>query len=276
MKRFMKILLVNNSGILETLSMADEIKLQLEKQGIEVAVENATQRISDGSGIESIIVLGGDGTFIRAARRHLDMNVPMLGVNMGTVGFLSNIEAHEWKDYLAKFLAQDYHIDERMMIELLVDRKGDSWQRYYCLNELAIKSRDGHIVNLDIRIAGQGYGTYRGDGIIIATPTGSTAYSLSCGGPITDPDLEVFIITPIASYLLAQRPLVIDADKELCLEAIGTSDAYISMDGQLKVDIKPGERIYVRKAAHKLKMVNLKPCDFFATVDNRLKRNKDK
>ena len=270
----MKILLVNNSGIEKTLIMAEEIKKQLEQLGVEVKVENASIK-AEGTDFDSIIVLGGDGTFIRAARQHLDMNVPMLGVNMGTVGFLSNIEAHELSEYLPRFLQQDYSIDERMMIELQIWRNGEIKQRSYCLNELTIKSRDGNILNLDIRIAGQGYGSYRGDGIIVATPTGSTAYSLSCGGPITDPELDVFIITPIASYLLAQRPLVIAADKELCLGAIGAADAYISMDGQLKVDLQAGDQIYVRKAALKLKMVHLKPRDFFATVDNRLKRNKE-
>ncbi|HHW60642.1 MAG TPA: NAD(+)/NADH kinase [Syntrophomonadaceae bacterium] len=270
----MKILLVNNSGIEKTLVMAEEIKKQLVQLGVEVKVENASMKV-EGTDFDSIIVLGGDGTFIRAARQHLDMNVPMLGVNMGTVGFLSNIEAHELSEYLPRFLQQDYSIDERMMIELLIRRNGEIRQRSYCLNELTIKSKEGKILNLDIRIAGQGYGSYRGDGIIVATPTGSTAYSLSCGGPITDPELDVFIITPIASYLLAQRPLVIAADKELCLEAIGAADAFISMDGQLKVDLQPGDQIFVRKAAHKLKMVHLKPRDFFATVDNRLKRNKE-
>ncbi|MEA1960236.1 MAG: NAD(+)/NADH kinase [Bacillota bacterium] len=268
-------MLVNNNKIQRTLSMAEQIAANLQSRGIIVEVDNGENPVASFAEVDSIIVLGGDGTIVRAARQHLDINVPILGVNMGTVGFLSNLEADELDQYLDRFLQKDYHIDERMMLEVEILRDRQTVSRLYGLNEACVQSHEAHLIDLDMRIAGEGYGNYRADGLIIATPTGSTGYSLSCGGPIVDPQLESFIITPIASYLLAQRPLVISAGKDLCLKLVNGTDTFISMDGQVKVELKKNDTIIIKRAGTKLKLVNLKPRDFFATVDSRLKRNKD-
>ncbi len=268
----MKILLVNNSRISSTVAMAAKVSAQLEAWGIEVLIDS--EPVGTGSEtIDSIIVLGGDGTLIRAARKYAEQDVPVLGVNMGTVGFLSNIKADELESCLDSFVRHDYSIDERMMLDVGIYRDETLLDRVYSLNELSIKSKTSRMISMDIHIAGREHGVYRGDGIIIATPTGSTAYSLSSGGPITDPDLEVFIVTPISSYVLSKRPMVIAAEKEISLYPLRCEEAVISIDGQVKIDWEENCIIKVKKAEQKLKLVKLKPRFFFQTIAKRIQRN---
>lgn len=269
----MKILLVNNNHIKSTVAMATKVSAQLEAWGIEVLIDSECLVDIYSEAIDSIIVLGGDGTLIRAARQYAEQDVPMLGVNMGTVGFLSNIKADELESCLDSFIRHDYSIDERMMLDVGIYREEILVKRVYSLNELSIKSKTSRMISMDIHIAGREHGVYRGDGIIIATPTGSTAYSLSSGGPITDPDLEVFILTPITSYFLSKRPMVIAAQKEISLYPLRCEEAVISIDGQVQVDWEEDYIIKVKKAEHKLKMVNLKQEFFFQTIAKRLQRN---
>lgn len=269
----MKILLVNNNRKKDTLDKTDELAAKLKSRGISVVVDQGECQLSNCTGIDSIIVLGGDGTMIRTARQYLEMGAPILGVNMGTVGFLSNVEADELEDYLDKFIQGDYTIDERMMLQLGIYQDGNLIKNLYSLNELSIKSSTSRMISMDIKIAEREHGIYRGDGIIIATPTGSTAYSLSTGGPITDPALDAFIMTPLASFLLSKRPMVISAEKEICLTALDCKDTVISIDGQVKIDLKENYIIKITKADYKLKMVNLSNRAFFQTIDRRLRRD---
>jgi NAD+ kinase len=252
--------------------MADAVSTYLRAMGIEVIIDSCPAEITSEA-FDSIIVLGGDGTMIRAARQYSEKQVPVLGVNMGTVGFLSNIKADELEPCLDCFIRQEYSIDDRMMLDIGIYRDNTLVKRVYSLNELSIKSKNSRMISMDIHIAGREHGTYRGDGIIIATPTGSTAYSLSAGGPITDPDLEVFVMTPITSYLLNKRPMVIAAQKELSLYPLDCDEALIYIDGQVKLDWEQSCVIKVKKAEHKWKLVNLKERFFFQTITRRLQRN---
>jgi len=267
-----KILLVNNKRIKSTLIMAEKVSAQLNSQGIEVFIDSSAADICHEA-IDSIIVLGGDGTMIRTARQYLEQNVPVLGVKMGTVGFLSNINADELETSLDRFIRHDYGIEERMMLDVGIYQGENLLQSVYSLNELSIKSKSSRMISMDIKIAGKEHALYRGDGIIIATPTGSTAYSLSSGGPITDPDLDVFIMTPITSYLLTKRPMVINAHKEISLFPVRCEEAVLSIDGQVKIDWDENCMIKVKMAANKLKMIRLKEQLFFQTIDKRLQRS---
>jgi len=266
------ILLVNNNCIKSTLAMAEKLSHRLKTLGVEVIIDSGIADVCTEK-IDSIIVLGGDGTMIRAARQYVETDVPVLGVNMGTVGFLSNIKADELESCLENFIRHDYSINERMMLDVSIYRNGTLINQIYSLNELSIKSKTSRMISMDIKIAGRDHGVYRGDGIIIATPAGSTAYSLSSGGPIADPDLEVFIVTPINSYLLNKRPMVIDAEKEISLFPLRCEETLISIDGQVKFDWDENYVIKVKKAGHKLKMANLKQRFFFQTIIQRLQRN---
>lgn len=270
----MKILLVNNRLLESTLIMGERVAGILRAAGIEVIVDSRPEDMT-GAEFDSIIVLGGDGTMIRAARQYVERNVPILGVNMGTVGFLSNIKANELVKYLDRFIKHDYDIEERMMLEVGIYQYGKLINKIYSLNEVSIKSKDFRVITVDVKIEGREHGVYRGDGIIVATPSGSTAYSLSCGGPISDPALEVFIMTPITSYLLNKRPIIIAAEKEIELVPRHYEEALISVDGQVRIDGEENYVIKVKKAEHKLKLANLQPRYFFQTIMKRLRRSEE-
>ncbi len=268
----MKLLLVNNKILKSTLLMGDKVAARLRDAGIEVLIDSSQADITSES-FDAIMVLGGDGTMIRAARQYLERNVPVLGVNMGTVGFLSNIRVEELDQYLDRFIQGDYDIEERMMLEARIYQGKNLVDKIYSLNEVSLKSNSARVINIDVKIGGREHDLYRGDGIVVATPSGSTAYSLSCGGPITDPALDVFIMTPITSYLLNKRPIIIAADKEIGLIPVHAEEALISIDGQVKIDGKENYVIKINKAQPKLKLVNMRPRHFFQTIMKRLQRN---
>jgi NAD+ kinase len=267
-----KILIVNNYQIRGSLLMADTVSALLRARGIGIFIDSQPADYCDDT-FNAMIVLGGDGTMLRAARQYADRQVPILGVNMGTVGFLSNIRGDELEIYLDRFINNDYVIDERMMLDIGIYHNDNRLKRFYSINELSIKSKKSRMVSMDVHIDGREHGNYRGDGIIISTPTGSTAYSLSAGGPITDPDLEVYVITPLTSYLLIKRPMVIDAQKEIKIYSQDYDEALIYIDGQVSLDWNEGCFIKIKKAPYKIKLAKMKPQFFFQTIAERLKRN---
>lgn len=270
----MKILLVNNKNLSNTVDKAAEIAAQLRSLGAEVLIDSCSEE-KTSEPFDAIIVLGGDGTMIRAARQYGSRNVPVLGVNMGTVGFLSNIRPDELEDYLERLLRGDYPMEDRMMIHVDVCQGERRICRTNSLNEVSIKSKGSRVITINVKIDGREHGIYRGDGIIVATPSGSTAYSLSCGGPITDPSLDAFILTPITSYFLNKRPLVIGAEKEIELLPLHCEEALITVDGQVKIDGQEDYVIRVSRAEHNLKLVTMRPRFFFHTIMNRLRRSSE-
>ncbi|NLB88047.1 MAG: NAD(+)/NADH kinase [Syntrophomonadaceae bacterium] len=268
----MKVLLVNNRFKESTEMMAKEIADLLGKRDIQVEFDNGSEECFSKN-IDLIVVLGGDGTILRAARQYAHQGIPILGVNMGTVGFLSNIEVNEFYQNLDRIIQGDYLIDERMMLEVAIHEGQQIKDKYYCLNEVIIKSKTQRMISLNLAIGSEESTYYKGDGIIISTPTGSTAYSLSCGGPIADPELEAFVITPIASHIITKKPLVVSAYKNISISNLISDETLIIMDGQVKVNVENGFIINIQKASHKVRLIDLKNKPFFSTIDVRLKRN---
>ncbi|NLX03117.1 MAG: NAD(+)/NADH kinase [Syntrophomonadaceae bacterium] len=264
----MKVLLVNNRYKKNTVEMADMLAPKLTALNITVEMEDK----NIGPPPDLIIVLGGDGTILRAARQYACINTPILGVNMGTVGFLSNIKIEELEQCLNRLLVGDYNLDQRMMLTVDICQDTEIMESFYCLNELVIRATTPRMVSFNLAIDGQIPGTYRGDGLIIASPTGSTAYSLSAGGPICDPELESFIITPIAPHFIGIKPLVISSRRILEITPVECQDAIICIDGQIRRDFKPYNSIKVRQAEFKLQMVDLKRTGFFSSMANKLRR----
>ena len=252
--------------------MAEKIAVELQKLNISVVIDGGNEEPSLKD-VDKIIVLGGDGTILRAARQYARWQLPVLGVNMGTVGFLTNIEINELPEYMQRFIAGDYKIDERLMLEVNIYQHDILQKTIYCLNEVAIRSETTRMVGLNVQIDEQVAGYYRGDGTIIATPTGSTAYSLACGGPVADPDLEIFILTPIATNLVCKKPMIIAADRTLYLHNFECYRAIICMDGQEQVELQPDHIIQIKKAPFKFQRVDLKGTPFFTIVEDRLRRN---
>ncbi len=264
----MKILLVNNRYKEPTVEMARRLAGKLKALNIEVEIEGE----SPGGEQDLIIVLGGDGTILRTARDYASRNLPVLGVNMGTVGFLSNIEAQELDYYLERLVSGDYAIDERMLLNIDLYEKDQIAEKFYCLNELVVRAAAPRMVSFNLAVDGQKLGEYRGDGLIIASPTGSTAYSLSAGGPICDPEMDAFIITPIAPHFICQRPMALSSRRMLELTPLDCQDAIICIDGQIRRDFKALNAIKISRAEFKLNLVDLKGAGFFNNMGNRLQR----
>lgn len=267
----MRVMMVINHH-LDKNHIIEELLVRLRQGDTEVLLDDQERWEHGYDGIDAIIVPGGDGSMVRAARRHLRSGLPIWGINLGTVGFLSQLEVEDIKLGLDAFLAGEYWIDERMMLEVKIQGRQEP-EGLYALNELCLRSAAGQVLNIDLKVSGAGGASYRGDGLIVTTPTGSTAYSLSCGGSIMEPTLELLGITPIASYLLAQRPVVVSAERSLELKVADERAAYALLDGQIRIDIAPNQVIHIRKAPWKLKMAHLQGSKFFVeVVDKRLKR----
>ncbi len=267
----MKVILVNNRFKENTEKKAREIAGQLRALDIEVIIDNGLEEPYAGVA-DFIMVLGGDGTMLRAARRYGQRAIPVLGVNMGTVGFLSNIEISELPGYLPFILRGEYSLEARMMLEIAVFHQETPIAQVFCLNELLLRSASPRILSFTLEISGQELEPYRGDGLIISSTTGSTAYSLSAGGPVADPQLEAFIITPVASHIISKRPLVVSPDLELALYLLEERQAIMVIDGQIKMDFGPENRVLIKRAPQTLPMVKLKDKPFFASIDRSLQR----
>ncbi len=270
-----KVLLINNQNRPETESVAQEMAGKLAKYNLEVIRRHAFSPPVQMEDADLAIVLGGDGTILRTARYYAVMGIPLLGINMGRIGFLSKLELSEVDEYLEPLIKGQYSFSERLMLDCQVLKHGEVVFQSYCLNEVAFRSTSPLMVGFDLEIDGQLTANYRGDGMIVSTPTGSTGYSLSCGGPITDPDIEVLLITPIAPHASYKRPMVLDASKRVAIKYLSGVDAAVCVDGQVQTALEIDQVIKVSPAPFKLKMIKLKPSLFFYQIEARIRRSED-
>jgi NAD+ kinase len=190
------------------------------------------------------ISLGGDGTMLRAVQLTARDHVPVMGVNVGLLGYLAEVDPEGYERALDRVVAGDYAVEERMMLEAQV---GD--ERHLALNEAVVeKLEPGHTVRLKVAIAGADFTTYAADGLIVATPTGSTAYSLSARGPIVSPRHRAMLLTPVSPHMLFDRSLVLSPDETVEIEVIGHRSATLSIDGQPTTTLEPGATVACRPA----------------------------
>lgn len=199
--------------------------------------------------VDLLVVLGGDGTLLSVARR-VDPSTPILGVNMGELGYLTEIAEDEALPMLKRVLAGDYEVERRMMLRAELDRAGSPTQHWRALNDVVISNgARARIIRFTMLVDGQPLAEYRADGVIVATPTGSTAYSLSAGGPIVEPTVEVLLVSPISPHTLSNRPMVLRPDSVVRLEvAARQQDVVLTVDGQEGVALQGGDAIVVRRA----------------------------
>jgi NAD+ kinase len=205
-----------------------------------------------------LVVLGGDGTLLRAARAVIQVDVPLLGVNLGKVGFLSKVEANELETVLAKLVAGSYSIDERMALEarLLSGGAGATSVVHHALNDVVIaRGALARVVRMDVAIDSSHLATFIADGLVVSSPTGSTGYSFSAGGPIVAPDSRNLIVTPIAGYLSAIRSVVVGADQIVRCRIVDATEAIVSIDGREDVPIAVGDVVEVRSLARPVRLV---------------------
>lgn len=217
-----------------------------------------------------LICLGGDGTMLETVTFVRKSGIPILGVNTGRLGFLSQVNKDDLEKALKLLLREKFTLDKRELIEI----SGCSncfKDENYALNEFTIHKKDSSsMINIDTYIDGIFLNTYFADGLIVSTPTGSTAYSLSCGGPIMMPDSDNFIITPIAPHNLTVRPIVISNNKEIRFTVTGRNDDFnVSLDSR-GAQIPTGSEIRIRKASFRINLINLEGQNFFTTLRNKM------
>ncbi len=222
--------------------------------------------------VDIILVFGGDGTFLRVARIACEHGTPILGINLGGLGFLTEITVDEIYPMMERILSGDYEIEDRQMLRTTVRRGKAGAKHYEVLNDVVInKEAVARIIDLEIYIEGSHVTTYKADGIILSTPTGSTAYSLSAGGPIVHPALPVTIITPICPHTLTNRPLVVSNEMKVEIKITTQEpDTYLTLDGQIGIRLRTGDVIEVRKSDSVVKLIKSPFRDYFTILKTKL------
>ena len=228
-------------------------------------------------GIDLLVTLGGDGTLLWGARLVAELGVPVLGINLGHMGFLTSVTLDGMEDALEKLFLGDYVLDSRSTLEaVVVGAEGGRRDRHVALNDFVIhKGGMARVTRLDLLVGEddkkEEVGRFSGDGVVIATPTGSTAYSLSAGGPIVAPAMGCILVTPICPHTLAVRPLVIHAQETVTVVPLDMdSSLVLTVDGQAGTDLFMGESVVIRQAAARVQLVRFPGQTFFSTLRQKL------
>jgi NAD+ kinase len=266
----------------EAAQLAKELKEWFEKRNIEVFVQEnindsglsqSPRKIDIPKTVEAVVVVGGDGTFLSVARCVEKSSMPVIGVNFGGLGFLTSISAESCFVKLEKILAGDFQIEERMRLRVSVKRECKEIFSHRVLNDAVInKGALARIIDLHTTIDGKFLTNYRGDGLIISTPTGSTAYNISAGGPIIFPTAQAMIITPICPFTLTNRPIILPSHVTIQVEIAGPStDVTLTLDGQVGCPIHQSDRMTITAAATPLRIIKAPDVDHFEILRSRLK-----
>ena len=249
------------------------VVLEKESAGLVPSASAAVARKSDlPAQVDLIIVLGGDGTLLSMARAVGDLGVPILGVNLGGLGFLTATPLDQLRPTLETLLAGPLEIEERMMLSAHLRRGRQSIGEYIALNDVVItKSAMSRIIDLSVSVGGHHAISYRADGLIISTPTGSTAYNLSAGGPILFPTMDAVVLTPIAPHTLSNRPICVPGAERIEVTLLVEQEVMLTMDGQVGVPLRERDVVEVQKATAPMRLVRLPQTDFFSVLRTKLK-----
>lgn len=224
--------------------------------------------------LDLVVTLGGDGTLLRGARLVATHGVPVLGINLGHLGFLTSAPREEIEPALERWRAGDYELDERMALAVHAeDGDGTAGKVHLALNDAVLhKGGAARVIRLSVSAWRDTVGSYSADGIILATPTGSTAYSLSAGGPIVSPSVDCIIATPICPHTLGVRPLILPADETVTVEVLSpTEELILTIDGQEHERLIPGQKVVARRAPEPVRLVRFAGQTFFQTLRRKLK-----
>jgi len=233
--------------------------------------QSAVERSEMGSRADVLITFGGDGTLLSVAR-HAPSHVPIIGVNMGTLGFLTEIRVEEFPDILEQVLAKTHQTEARVALDVTVHDNGRV-THYRVLNDAVInKSALARIVEMRVEVSGHFLTNFRADGLIISTPTGSTAYNLSAGGPILYPTMGAVVVTPICPHMLTNRPIVLPDDSIIKVGIVTEhKETFLTLDGQEGVPIDERKTITIRKSAHTVQLVQSPEKDYFDVLRTKLR-----
>lgn len=223
--------------------------------------------------VDLLVVLGGDGTLLAAARMIYPLRVPILGVNFGSLGFLADVNVEGMLPAMERILAGQWRREPRMMLRAsTADPEGRELERVYGLNDLVLREAGGRATLLEATLSGRKLGEFRADGVIIATPTGSTAYSLSAGGPIVQPTLHALIATPICPHTLSIRPLVFPSRETVEFRIKSpSSELVLTVDGQVTMEYRPRHTIRVRRAERGIDFVSVQDRSFYEVLRAKLR-----
>jgi NAD+ kinase len=264
----------------EIKSLFEKIRVQFEAKGISVMLSEISARMIGLDGVpfeemcakaDFLVSLGGDGTLLSLVRRSYGHHKPVVGINAGNLGFLADITIDDVDAFLRRLLIGEYRIDDRMMIEGYIQKSSGEKKRFIAFNDVVITSPEpSKMVKVNASIDGERFNSYTGDGLIISTPTGSTAYNLSAGGPILYPLTQAFIITPVLAHSLAnQRPLVVPADFSIELDA-EKYRAIASIDGQEVYELEEGDILYIAGAKKGATLIHRKEHNYFSVLREKL------
>jgi NAD+ kinase len=258
---------VNRSKI-DTETLTPQLIRWFASQGWESVMDWDQNRSAD---VEFILSLGGDGTVLEAAREAAPHNIPVLGVNYGRLGFLCEVERDEIYTALKKVLRQDYSVEERLMLLASINRTGEV-QQFVVLNDVVFlrESKDS-LVTLQAKLSGEPISSPPSDGLIIATPTGSTAYSLSAGGPIVSPDVEAILITQLAAHALSSRPMIVSDREKIEIVLTRGNTCTVTFDGKHTIMLNPGETIRITRSPIKAKFIRIGGRSFPKVVREKLR-----
>lgn len=266
--------------------LTDTIKNFLEANGKQCEVEvmdddkiyerEGSAFYQDGSAPDAVIVLGGDGTMLRAARDFVEEGIPLLGVNLGTLGYLAEVDKSNIVTALEKLINGDYFIEERMMLEGSVLRDGKVMTSTMALNDISVlKSLPYRAINFDVYVNGQFLKSYGADGVIISTPTGSTGYNLSAGGPIVEPCADLIVMTPVCPHTINSRSIVLSGEDEIFIEIKdakngGVQDAFAMSDGAAHFELKTGDSFVMKKSDFRTRIIKLNKVSFLEVLQQKM------
>jgi len=224
-----------------------------------------------GQTINFALSVGGDGTFLYTASQIGDRNIPILGINTGHLGFLADIKTDESNEIFEKLINQEYTVEERRLLQVTLSEASNTLPTPFALNEVAITKQElSSMISIETSIAGTPLARYKGDGLIVSTPTGSTAYNLSIGGPIMLPQVNALILAPVSSHSLTMRPMILPDDWAVDLKVSSRSGSYmISLDGR-SATFKDDIRIHIEKAPYTIKLIQLADHSFIHSLKEKL------
>jgi len=222
---------------------------------------------------DMVVVFGGDGTMLSVARLVCERGIPILGVNLGGLGFITEVSREQLYEAMERVLAGDCPYEERMMLNAVIRRHGEQIAEYTVLNDVVInRGATSKLIDIESYVGRALMTTFRADGLIASTPTGSTAYSLSAGGPVLYPTVESIVLTPICSHTLAIRPIVLPPDVEIEIKPITrAAEAFLSMDGQVGFSLRQKDSVIIRKSPFKTKLLLPFERDFFQVMREKLR-----
>lgn len=267
-----------NANNVEMVIEENFLKMLYEKQLIKKEYKTFSPITALDNSFEMLISIGGDGTILRAAAFVRNSGVPLLGINAGRLGFLAKVQKENIDSLLQFVIDQNYTTSERTLLGLTSEPKNEAFEELnFAMNEVTVSRKDTtSMITVETYLNNEYLNSYWADGLIISTPTGSTGYSLSCGGPILTPDVKSLVITPIAPHNLTARPLVIPDDTEITLRVTGREDQYlVSLDSRIS-SVKNESILKIKKTDYKIKMVEIPGETFLKTLRNKLLWGEDK